>query len=983
MPHATVLFSVRYEHTICGDSLLICGSLPELGNWDSEKAVTMSGFEGNWTAYVSIPIGTPFEYKYIYRSSTGQFWDHENHSRTIQIPVGEIIEIRDLWSLPPTDNERLRRTAFIKGVCQRRAHSQPPSFPDGSDSQNVTVLFETSVPLINNHETVHVVDSDGMKPLFDSTPSQPFSDSEHPIFTGVTSVPTTEFPFNYRFALSENDGNTFSEIENGNPHICLPPIPIMIEAADCQVWVLRNAVPTQIHITKAIDENIIKPLTCPHAKYLIIRSPEFRYPNSAHFKAAGLAIPVFSLRTEHSLGVGEFSDLPQMAEFCHRTGMHVLQILPITDTTVNFVHWRDSYPYSSVSSFALHPIYINIDSLTPIPHDIEEQLPKLRVELDLPHLDYEKTLSTKMSFLRQIFDFHVSKNIISSDDAFIQFQKDSSYWLPSYCCFKTLAEQFQTTNWQKWPADHTEASSVASRISQMSQPTDPQHSTFHFHEWVQYHLDKQLRQASSICADRYQVALKGDIPIGVDPNSADTWFFRDYFRTGTKSGAPPDAFAMFGQNWGFPTYNWEKIIEDDFSWFANRLKVMERSFSLFRIDHLLGFFRIWEIPSNCESGLHARFYPGTMVHKNDLPQWGLNHPIGLTRYTLPVISYEMLLDQFGIEEGRKVLGFFFQQAPHGWPGDICFRPEFATEEQIAQAVRKQRNVDDSSPPDVLRELDVYLKKFWVLTNSVCLYSYGDWVVPRFGMNKSLNWQKLPDSEKAALENMEKEYFNDWHKPTWWDSADQKFRLICKNTSMLVCGEDLGMVSNIVPPLMKLHHILGLRVQRMPQDESQAFSHPNNAEYETVVTTSTHDCPPLRAWWQMFNPKRTDYESFLQTPDGNLAWRKRQHYWEVFLGHRSLAPNVLPSSELGRILDMHVYSPSMLCILPYQDWTSIAQEDSEVVVEDVWDEVINEPDNRFHSWDYRMRCTLEKLNSKTNLIGEIRRKVEDSGRMKGH
>ncbi|KAK2957088.1 putative 4-alpha-glucanotransferase DPE2 [Blattamonas nauphoetae] len=980
MSKAIVNFSIQYKDTKWGDAIYISGSIPELGEWDADKAVRMNGFNGNWIAYVTIPINTTFEYKYFYRSGNYLKWDHENHTRLINIPVGEVCEIRDLWSEPPTANEKLRRTAIIKNVCQVRENPQQlPALTTPEDGK-VTVVFEVPVPLLGPKENVHLIGATKHAKFWRINQSQSMYDGDYPIFRCAKTFTKNELPVQYKFVLSHSLGEKCEDIEVGGNHMGSAPIPIAQYDQDCIVWVLREGRPFPIQMQDAIKEKHMNPLKHDYAQYLFIRSEEFHYPNKPNMKLGGLVIPVFSLRTKQSLGIGEFADLPTMADFCYRSGLRVIQLLPITDTTVNFVNWRDSYPYSATSSFALHPIYVNIDSIGNLPPEIASSLPKLREELNLPKVDYEKTLTTKLDLLQKVFDYHRSKKILEADTEFPKFLQDSRYWLPSYAAFKTLAEKHKTTTWESWPETDKKEENVQKLVSDMMAPTHPLYSRVLFHQWVQYHLDKQLRTASQTCAKKYHVALKGDIPIGVDLRSADTWYFRPYFRFGTKSGAPPDDFSVHGQNWEFPTYNWDKMIEDNFDWFRNRLIVMARSSSLYRIDHILGFFRIWEIPGTCEGGLHARFFPGEMIHKNDLKSWGgLEDYFG--RLTTPIITYDLVNREFG-DKAMEVIQHFMQKAPADFDGELLFRPEYQTETAIANEVKKMWGITPTSDSDTLKELDTYLKHFWILTNSVCLFKYDDWYVPRFGMKKSLSWQMLGPEWQRILETMEREYFWKWHSSTWWNSAEAKFPRIKAATDMLVCGEDLGLLRDLVPEMMHKYEILGLRVQRMTPDPHKWFYHPNEYSHDIVATTSTHDMPPLRAWWKMVDRSKVDFNQWVHTAEGQEACDKRNCFWYNVLENHWETPDDLSNYDVNRIVDMHVYSPAMFCILPYQDLVAILP-DQDVYHQNPFDEVINDPSNRTHYWQYRMPCFVEKLLEKQELIDTIREKMELSGRLADH
>ena len=310
----------------------------------------------------------------------------------------------------------------------------------------------------------------------------------------------------------------------------------------------------------------------------------------AGFRGAGTAVPVFSLRSESDFGIGEFNDLKDLVDWAVKTGQCIIQILPINDTTRKG-EWKDSYPYSPVSSFALHPIYIHLQDL-----GIKETaaFKKEQQELNaLPEIDYPRVYKSKMALVRKAFTARGQKDLESA--ACRKFIKENAYWLDEYAEF------------------------CAKRDG-----NEPE-----YHKWIQFHLDKQL-SAQVKYARSKGISLKGDLPIGVSQDSADAYYHPELFNLDSSAGAPPDYFSQDGQNWGFPTYNWDEMAKDDYAWWKSRLRKMSQYFDAFRIDHILGFFRIWEIPAEQKSGLMGHFNPALPYSADEiyfmrLPREGLFH----------------------------------------------------------------------------------------------------------------------------------------------------------------------------------------------------------------------------------------------------------------------------------------------------------------------------------------------------------------------
>jgi 4-alpha-glucanotransferase len=298
----------------------------------------------------------------------------------------------------------------------------------------------------------------------------------------------------------------------------------------------------------------------------------------------GVAVPLFSLRTEDDFGIGEYADLPRFGDWCVANELKIIQILPINDTTAHY-DWHDSYPYNAISAFALNPVYLNLKQL-----GIEENAALKRTKALLNKtnfVDYPKVLKTKWKYFQIAFE-QQWETLKNSDD-FQQFAKENEDWLPDYAHY--CAERD-------------------------GNGTD-------IHLFLQYHCDKQLREAVKALHDK-GLLLKGDIPIGVNPSGVDVKSHPNLFNLDVQVGAPPDDFAAEGQNWGFPSYNWEAMAKDNYAWWQRRLQVMARYFDAYRIDHILGFFRIWEIPKMAKSGLLGHFNPTLPLSIEEIENQGFH-----------------------------------------------------------------------------------------------------------------------------------------------------------------------------------------------------------------------------------------------------------------------------------------------------------------------------------------------------------------------
>ncbi|MCF0244108.1 MAG: 4-alpha-glucanotransferase [Bacteroidaceae bacterium] len=341
----------------------------------------------------------------------------------------------------------------------------------------------------------------------------------------------------------------------------------------------------------------------------------FAFPN---IRLAGTLVPVFSLRSKDSFGVGDFGDLKKMIDWVSLTGQRVLQILPINDSTITHT-WTDSYPYSSISIFALHPQYADLNALPAIrDKEVRENFEALKEELNaLPQIDYERVNNAKNEYLHIIFEQEGTKAMRSAE--FKKFFEEEKHWLVPYAQYSYLRDLYGTAFCSEWP-DHNQWDE--SDRKDLSNSRTKAYKNVAYYYFLQFVLQRQMMAAHDHARAK-SVILKGDIPIGVNRYGCDAWQEPRYFNMNGQAGAPPDDFAVDGQNWGFPTYNWEEMMKDDCLWWVRRFTNMQKYFDAYRIDHVLGFFRIWEIPMPEESGLKGQFSPALPMTIEEIESYGM------------------------------------------------------------------------------------------------------------------------------------------------------------------------------------------------------------------------------------------------------------------------------------------------------------------------------------------------------------------------
>jgi len=680
-------------------------------------------------------------------------------------------------------------------------------------------------------------------------------------------------------------------------------------------------------------------------QWTVVRDENYRRDVSALFRGAGVAIPVFSLRGEHGLGVGEFADLKPLADWAAGVGLKLIQILPINDTTSSH-DWTDSYPYSAISVFALHPIYLRIDDLGyPMPEDFPAEVDSAREWLNaLQYVDHEEVMKAKTGFLRRIFASH-RENIIGGD-GFQTFLTENRDWVVPSAVFCVTRDKFGTADFSKW-GDW--AVFDRDRVDVMADPSHPDWTEVSYHIWLQYELDRQLSDAVAHLHKR-GVALKGDLPIGIDRQSVDAWTAPHLFKMDAQAGAPPDAFAVKGQNWGFPTYNWEVMQQDGYAWWRSRFAKLSRYFDAYRIDHILGFFRIWQVPQDQVEGIMGWFDPALPIHIDEFRERGIG--FDYDRFCKPYIRGHFLRECFG-ETLEEVKEHYLDDC-----GDDIYqlRDEVATQRRIADHFATRGGLDPAEKERVDHIRDGLLD----CASEVLFFevpgSGGMLFHPRCTMQMTRSFQELDWQTKTKVDELYVDYFFRRQEDFWQARGYEKLPAMRRASPMLLCGEDLGMVPACVPGVLKELGILSLEIQRMPKSSDVEFSDPASAPYLSVVSPSTHDMPTLRGWW------REDHHV-----SGNFAWN--------MLGI-AFPPAELSGEIATTILVQHLQSPAMWAVFPLQDLLAI---DEDLRHPDPDAERINVPAVVPYYWRYRMHLGLDELAAADGFNERIREMLRATGR----
>ncbi len=894
-------FYLRF-HTRFGQSIWISGNIDELGNNDPAKALSLDYLNDEfWYGSVDIrrkETSKSVTYKYILKNEDGELLFEWGNDRSIPLLKKEHneLQITDTWN-----HAGEYENAFFTAPFNQVLLAQHFSKVKADSDKDFTHIFRVKAPLLKKNEAICLLGK-GDK-LGDWSTIKPLLLEKNGDWWEIKlDLSDCNFPLAYKYGVYNTSEKSFTLYEDGD--------------------------------NRLLYSDIVK------KKLSILHDGFVHLPNNT-WKGAGVAIPVFSLRSKNSFGVGEFTDIKLLADWSKATGLKLIQLLPVNDTIATN-SWMDSYPYAAISAFALHPLYINLAKVAGKEYGGQlRSLKKKQKQLnELAEVDYETVINYKLSVMKELYEV-MGKECFETED-YKDFFRDNKHWLQPYAAFCYFRDKYGTSHFGDWKTNSTYNKAAIEKLFVGSSSIAKEIGLFCF---IQYHLHLQLKDAADY-AHKKGIVLKGDIPIGIYRNGCDAWVAPELYNMQWQAGAPPDDFTAVGQNWGFPTYNWKRMQEDDFSWWKKRFEQMSNYFDAFRIDHILGFFRIWSIPADAVQGIMGRFVPCLAVHINEFGENGIW--FDYQRYCRPFITDEILHEVFG-EQATAVKEQFMVSNEFG---SYDLAPEFKTQVQVEKYFS---GLEESVENEKLK-----LQLFDIISNVILFEepgSQGQEFHFRISMEKTLSFRNLIPHVQEKLKDLYVNYFYRRQDDFWFKEAMHKLPQLKMATNMLVCGEDLGMVPDCVPDVMQQLGILSLEIQRMPKDPKKEFFHPNDAPYMSVITPSTHDMSTIRGWWEE-NHEKT-----------------RQFYNHV-LGQWGDAPFYCEAWINRAIVLQHLYSPAMWSIFQLQDILGMSET---LRREKPQEERINNPANPKNYWQYRMHISLEDLVKQTEFNEELNGYVVHSGR----
>jgi len=893
-------FKIPY-YTYWGQRLMVSGNIPELGNGDVSKALKLNfQVPEDWTAEIDVASEVPvlLTYKYIlYTEQNDQYteeWGEDRQLHLDPVLVDHFFCI-DVWNSPGSI-ENVFLTAPFEQVLLRHDHFTAKKI----NISKYTHLFKVKMPMLKKNEVVCLIgDCVGLGNWSTSKPVI-MSQTEGNWWTTEVDLSKTKVEVHYKYGVYDPEVNLFRYFESGPDRIS----PVL------------NSKKTFVQLSDGF----------------------VRITNKS-WKGAGVGLPVFSIRTRNSFGVGDFSDLKLLVDWAEKVGLKLIQVLPLNDTIGTHTD-ADVLPYAAISAFALNPLFLNLPSMGKLPviHPLQKEYNSRQEELNAKDLiSFLDVINYKLAYAKELYLLQKDKFLKNKD--FKTFFTDNEFWLVPYAAYCLLRDQYGTPDYRKW-GEFAHYDSL--KMQEFTSPDQLHYDDIAVNYFIQFHLHSQLSEAAAY-AHEHGVVLKGDIPIGVNRNSVDTWVSPELFHMEMQAGAPPDMFSVKGQNWELPTYNWDEIERTGFDWWRKRFSQMSNYFDTFRIDHILGFFRIWQIPISQVEGIMGHLNPSVPIYLNEFADKGLW--FDYNRFCKPYITDVILKNIFG------------EETP--WIKANCLQIEDGWILRLKTSYQSQADVEKMYNEGLISE-NIKFGLFDLISNVLFFEvdgSHGTQFFPRFGMDTLPSYFDLDNYTKDRLRELYVDYFYRRQDTKWYKSGMEKLPALKRATNMMICGEDLGMMTACVTTAMKELGILSLEVQRAPKSNKIEFFHPADAPYLSVVTPSTHDMSTIRGWWE---------ENRGVT----------QRFFNTQLGHWGDAPYFCDWWICRDIILQHLYSPAMWTIFQMQDLLSLSEQIRRV---NPHEERINVPSNSMFSWRYRVHITMEDLLEKEEFNSELKNYIVQSGR----
>ncbi len=642
-----------------------------------------------------------------------------------------------------------------------------------------------------------------------------------------------------------------------------------------------------------------------------------KFPGFTHY-LTGVLVPVAALRSDESCGIGEFADLPKLGRWCRQVGLEVIQILPVNDTG------GESSPYSALSAFALHPIYLRLADVPEVAAhaDLMQRAAALRARLEpQERFHYNEVLDEKLAVLRVAYER--ARSALAGDDATHAFIA-ANPWVKPYAVFRVRKDREGQRAWKEWSADRDP---TLERIEELWSSAELR-DELGFYVFLQRRLEEQLQDAAQRLSEQ-GVFLKGDLPILMNQDSVDIWADREIFIPELRAGAPPDYFSETGQNWGFPIYDWEALARRDYDWWRRRLQQADKFYHAYRIDHVLGFFRIWAVPETHFTGMLGHFYPSSLIGTSALNELGFGTD-RINWLAYPHIPGEQLRGELGEHAGAAIEACLKQL---GNEDLYVFRPEIKGERPIAAL---------GLPEEVRERLLAYYRD-----RGLVRVEEGRWA-PVWTYRDCSRYAELSQTERERFEYLVDQAAED-NEALWAENGRRLLGFMRETVDMLACAEDLGVIPRSVPKTLADLGMLSLKIPRWTRQwdlEGEPFVPPEEYPFLSVCALSVHDTTTMREWWE----REED------PPVVDAFWRA--------LGFEEPRSAHYDAGTATKVTKVMLGTSSSICVLQLQDLFAL---DADLQPDDPGAERVNIPGTYTgFNWTYRMPVEIEALDERSTL-----------------
>ena len=890
-------FSIHYT-TIWGQSVHVCIAYHYSNGRQRSYDLIMHTEDGDlWTLETSVMESHKkdieyFEYTYIIEDQDGKVMRREWN----RVPRRYYFDPTKNYILPDSWRDMPLQYHLMSKLC-RTCDNRPTQRPITgvrTPLYRKTVIFHVLAPQLEAGQSLAVCGSHPSIGNWNPTMFLKMRRTGEDDWMLSVNVENVKSPLEYKYVIIDDKTNRIVEWEEGN--------------------------------NRTADN-----MSLNDGEVLVLYGENLRV-NEKPWRAAGVVVPLFSLRTEASFGVGDFGDLCKFIDWASTTGMRVIQLLPVFDTTTTHT-WSDSHPYDCISFHALHPHYMDLNALGKLESNAEEvKFNRQRRELNaLEYMDYEAVDRLKLSYIYLFFKQRGADDLASV--GYKEFANKNSSWLYDYAAFCALREHYHTARTSDW---HEYSTYNAGKLRKLYETDENFKSSFNLTCFTQYHLHRQFKAAADHAHSKH-IGISGDLPASVYRDSVTTWVHPEYFHLDMKLGNPPSNDEPKGQDWGMPPFDWYPNDGMPVAGYLNNvLKSMEEYYDAVRIDHIVSFFRHWEIPKEQLWTVMGHFSPSLPVSEKEIRDYGLDFRKEL--FTHPFINDDVLYQFFGIHTNYVRENFLEARSYHLY----SLKEEYDTQLKIKRHFEGRNDENSQWIRDGLMHLCANVLFIEDTYNSGTYY-------PRFGVFNEPVYSILSPEARDSFMRLYNNFYYERHSAFWESLAKRKLDMTIRDVRLLIYGEDLGLLPPCVQEVLNEKRILSLEVQSMPKRHGQEFAHLEAYPYRSVAVPTTHDMAPLRLWW-IENPGRT------------------QRYWHQMLQKEGRAPRYLPPLIAEEIISRHLYCPSMICMMSIQDWLSM---DSNFCRPDIYSLRINAPYDAFNQWKFRMKPTIDELLRADQYTGKVR------------